>query len=227
MVSIGLICEGVSEINVMTRIISKYLGDEVFVNPIEPETKRENGVLVQNGYGGWQQVLSHCNDETVERILEYNDYLVIQIDTDASIQAGYDVAPLDENGRPKDVVVYFQDIKNRLLANISDVSQAKYEGRIVFAICMNEIECWLLPLYYSDKNRCKTNNCIHTLNQALTKKNVGGIPDTDKNSPNARRVYDKILKNLKNKKSIQDCAQYHYGFNELTKQLDKIELYDE
>lgn len=227
MVSIGLICEGVSEINVMTRIISKYLGDEVFVNPIEPETKRENGVLVQNGYGGWQQVLSHCNDETVERILEYNDYLVIQIDTDASIQAGYDVAPLDENGRPKDVVVYFQDIKNRLLANISDVIQAKYEGRIVFAICMNEIECWLLPLYYSDKNRCKTNNCIHTLNQALTKKNVGGIPDTDKNSPNARRVYDKILKNLKNKKSIQDCAQYHYGFNELTKQLDKIELYDE
>ena len=227
MVSIGLICEGVSEINVMTRIISKYLGDEVFVNPIEPETKRENGVLVQNGYGGWQQVLSHCNDETVERILEYNDYLVIQIDTDASIQAGYDVAPLDENGRPKDVVVYFQDIKNRLLANISDVIQAKYEGRIVFAICMNEIECWLLPLYYSDKNRCKTNNCIHTLNQALTKKNVGGIPDTDKNSPNARRVYDKILKNLKNKKSIQDCAQYHYGFNELTKQLDKLELYDE
>ena len=227
MVSIGLICEGVSEINVMTRIISKYLGDEVFVNPIEPETKRENGVLVQNGYGGWQQVLSHCNDETVERILEYNDYLVIQIDTDASIQAGYDVAPVDENGRPKDVVVYFQDIKNRLLANISDVIQAKYEGRIVFAICMNEIECWLLPLYYSDKNRCKTNNCIHTLNQALTKKNVGGIPDTDKNSPNARRVYDKILKNLKNKKSIQDCAQYHYGFNELTKQLDKIELYDE
>lgn len=227
MVSIGLICEGVSEINVMTRIISKYLGDEVFVNPIEPETKRENGVLVQNGYGGWQQVLSHCNDETVERILEYNDYLVIQIDTDASIQAGYDVAPLDAMGHPKDVAVYFQDIKNRLLANISDVIQAKYEGRIVFAICMNEIECWLLPLYYSDKNRCKTNNCIYTLNQALTKKSIGGIPDTDKNSSNARRVYDKILKNLKNKKSIQDCAQYHYGFNELTKQLDKLELYDE
>lgn len=39
MASIGLICEGVSEINVMTRIVSKYLGDEVFVNPIEPETK--------------------------------------------------------------------------------------------------------------------------------------------------------------------------------------------
>ena len=88
MVSIGLICEGVSEINVMTRIVSKYLGDEVFVNPIEPETKMENGALVQNGYGGWQQVLSHCNDETVERILEYNDYLIIQIDTDVQSSQG-------------------------------------------------------------------------------------------------------------------------------------------
>lgn len=180
MASIGLICEGVSEINVMTRIVSKYLGDEVFVNPIEPETKMENGALVQNGYGGWQQVLSHCNDETVERILEYNDYLIIQIDTDASIQDGYDVKPLDDDGR-------------------------------------------LLPIYYSDKNRCKTNNCIYTLNQALGKKNIGGIPDKEKNSPNARNVYNKILKNFKNKKSIQDCAQYHYGFNELTKQLDKLE----
>lgn len=222
MANIGLVCEGVSEINVMTRIISKYLGDEIFVNPIEPETKRENGVLVQNGYGGWQQVLSHCNDETVERILEYNDYLIIQIDTDASIQTGYDVKPHDNEGKQKTVEVFYQDVKERLLKDISPEIQEKYEGRIIFAICMNEIECWLLPLFYSDNNRCKMNNCIYTLNQALGKKNIGGIPDTDKNSPNARNVYNKILKNFKNKKTIHDCAQYHYDFNELIKQFDKL-----
>lgn len=224
MVTIGLICEGVSEINVMTRIISKYLGDQVFINPIEPETKVENGVLVQKGYGGWLQVLNHCNDETVERILEYNDYLIIQIDTDASIQTGYDVKSQDDNGKQKPVEDFYQDVKERLLRNISPEVQEKNEGRIIFAICMNEIECWLLPLYYSDKNRCKTNNCIFTLNQALLKRSIGGIPDTDKNSPNARKVYNKILKNLKNKKTIQDCAQYQYGFGELTKQLDLIAL---
>ena len=224
MKTIGLICEGVSEIIIMTRILSKYLSDNVIVNPIEPETKTENGILVQNGYGGWLQVLSHCNDETLERILEYNDYLVIQIDTDASFQVGYDVKPLDDNGKQKTVEVFYQDVKERLLKNISPEVQAKYEGRLFFAICMNEIECWLLPLYYTNNNRCKTNNCIHTLNQALAKKNIGGIPDTDKNSPNARIVYDKILKNLKNKKIIQDCAQCHLGFLELTKQLDAIAI---
>ena len=102
--------------------------------------------------------------------------------------------------------------------------QEKYQGRILFAICMNEIECWLLPLYYTNNNRCKTQNCVYTLNQALGKKNIGGIPEKDKNDPYARIVYGKVLKNFKNKKTIQDCAQYHYGFNELAKQLDAVEL---
>lgn len=163
MKTIGLICEGVSEINIMTRIVSKYLEDDVIIHPIEPETKTENGFLVQSGYGGWQQVLNHCNDEKVEEILEYNDYLVVQIDTDACIEAGYDVNPLDANNVTKTPEVLYEDVKARLLTNISQAVQEKYSGRIIFAICMNEIECWLLPLYYSNANRCKTNNCIYAL----------------------------------------------------------------
>ena len=62
------------------------------------------------------------------------------------------------------------------------------------------------------------------MNQALGKKNIGGIPDKAKNDPYARTVYGKILKNFKSRKSILDCAQFHYGFNELTKQLDAVEI---
>lgn len=222
MKTIGLVCEGVSEINIMSRIVSKYLDDDVDIRAIEPDTTTKNGFLVQSGYGGWEQVLRHCNDETIERILEYNDYLVIQIDTDTCNLPGYDVNPLDENGKHKAPDVLYQDIKTRLLANISTDVQAKYNGRIIFAICMNEIECWLLPLYYDNSNRCKTNNCIYTLNQALGKQSIGSIPPTDKNNPKARFVYGKVLKNFNKKESIQYCAQYHYGFNELIKQLDLI-----
>lgn len=224
MKTMGLICEGVSEIIILTRIVSKYLDDNISVRAIEPETKTENGKLVQNGYGGWQQVLRHCNDETMERILEYNDYLMIQIDTDTANQQGYDVNSLDANGKLKTPEVLYQDVKARLLADISVEVQEKYRGRILFAICVNEIECWLLPLYYTNNNRCKTQNCIYTLNQALGKKNIGGIPAKDKNDPYARIVYGKLLKNFKNKKTILDCAQFNYGFNELAKQLDAVDI---
>lgn len=223
MIAIGLICEGVSEINIITRIVLKYLGEDVVIHPIEPETKTENGFLVQSGYGGWQQVLSHCNDEKVEEILEYNDYLIIQIDTDTCSQPGYDVNLLDAQGVQKTPDVLYIDIKDRIQKNISPEVLNKYDGRIIFAICMNEIECWLLPLYYSNANRCKNHNCIFTLNAALGKKGIGSIPDKTKNSPFARSVYQKILKNFKSKKSIQDCAQYHYGFGEFVNQLDVVQ----
>jgi len=223
MKTIGLICEGVSEINIMARIISKYLGDDVVVHPIEPEVKVENGFLVQSGYGGWQQVLNHCNDETIERILSFNDYLVIQIDTDTCYQIDYGVNPLDEKtGKPKTEDILYEDIKERLLLNVSKELQERYSGRLIFAICINEIECWLLPIYYTNNTKCKTNNCIYTLNQVLQKKNIGNIPEKDKNSVYARGVYFKILKNLKNKQSILDCAEHHFGFTQLTKQLDMI-----
>ncbi len=224
MKTIGLICEGVSEINVMHRIVSKYLGEDAFVHAVEPDTTQKGGHLVQNDYGGWEQVLRHCNDNKIEEVMQFNDYLIIQIDTDACIQKGYAVSPWDGNGQKKADNVFYQDIKTRMVENISSEILAKYAGRILFAICDNEIECWLLPLYYTDHNRCKTQNCIYTLNQALGKKNIGGIPDKAKNDPYARTVYGKILKNFKNRKSIQDCAQFHYGFNELTKQLDAIEI---
>ena len=149
MITIGLICEGVSEINIMTRIISKYFNEETDVNPIEPETILENGRRIQKdgSYGGWQQVLRHCNDETITNILDFNDYLVIQIDSDTSGQVGYDVNPLNDDGKHKEDSMLYNDIKERLHKNISKEVLEKYAGRILYAICINEIECWLLPLY--------------------------------------------------------------------------------
>lgn len=222
MITIGLICEGVSEINIMTRIISKYLDEEPFINPIEPDTRVERGHLVQNGYGGWMQVLRHCNDETITNILEYNDYLVIQIDSDASIQPIYGVTPFNADGSSKEIPVLYNDIMNRLQMNLSKEILEKYYGRLLFAICINEIECWLLPLYYTDRNRCKTHNCIFSLNKALSRKNMGRININDKNNSNTREVYTKVLKNFRNRQSIQECAQYQYSFAKLLEQLDLV-----
>lgn len=61
--TVGLICEGVSEINVMETILSRYLGSEYVVNPVEPEVIVENGVRKQASGGGWSRVLAHCNEQ--------------------------------------------------------------------------------------------------------------------------------------------------------------------
>ena len=222
MVSIALICEGVSEIKILTYIINRYLGDDVSVNPIQPSIKLSHGQEKQDDEGGWLQVLNHCTDTVINNIMAVNDYLVIQIDTDACIQANYDVEIYNENHlRVTDSVLYDR-VCARLKRDISEEVWNKYSNQIMFAICFDETECWLLPLYYENdaKKRCATTNCIYILNQKLQKEGMG-IPKEKKNSPEVVKVYHEVMKKMK-RKDIPYISQYNWGFQKFIEQMDVI-----
>lgn len=219
MASIALICEGASEVKMMTYIVTRYLGDEIIVNAIQPALNRQGR---QANVGGWLEVLNHCNDDTINAVFATNDYLVIQIDTDACAQVNYDVNVYDENNQKVADDILYERVRSRLLKDLSAGIQTKYAERILFAICINETECWLLPLYYENdaKKRCATTNCIYILNQRLQTEGIG-IPEKAKNTPEAIQVYNKVLKNLK-KKDIPRIAQYNYGFQKFVEQIEEI-----
>lgn len=221
MASIGLICEGVSEVNMISYIIRRYLGD-VDVNTIQPKIINDK----QDNFGGWLQVLDYCNDDQFKHIFETNDYIVIQIDTDACTQKNYDINQYDENNQKVSDDILYSRVVNRLKKNLSTELLQQYSDRIIFAVCINETECWLLPLFYTNepKKRCATTNCVYILNQKLQQQNISPIPDKDKNSPQAPKSYRTILKMLKKKKDIADIAQYNYGFKKFVEQLDKINV---
>ena len=222
MASIALICEGVSEIKMLSYIINRYMGDDVVVNPIQPSLKISHGQEKQDDDGGWLQVLNHCTDNTVKDVMASNEYLVIQIDTDVCIQKSYDVDIYDENHKKVKDDVLYERVCARLIQNISEDIWGEYSNRILFAICFDETECWLLPLYYENdaKKRCATNNCIYILNQKLQKGGLG-IPQKDKNSPEAISIYQKVLKKMK-RKDIPSISQYNYGFKKFVEQMDAI-----
>lgn len=222
MASIALICEGVSEIKILSYIINRYMGDDVVVNAIQPSLKTVHGQEKQDEDGGWLQVLNHCTDEVVKDVMASNEYLVIQIDTDTCIQTNYNVDIYDENHHKVADNTLYERVCTRLKLNISEEIWSNYSDRILFAICFNETECWLLPLYYENdaKKRCATNNCIYILNQKLQKDGLG-IPEKDKNSSEAVSVYQQILKKMK-RKDIPRIAQYNYGFRKFVEQMDAI-----
>ena len=133
MKTIGLICEGVSEINVMETILLRYLGEtEYLINPIQPEVALVNGLRKQTSGGGWSQVLSHCNETKFTEILQLNDYLVVQIDTDACQQ--YGVEQLDSNNRNKTPETLYQEIVSRLCENLSEQFLKDCDGRVIIAV---------------------------------------------------------------------------------------------
>lgn len=212
----AMITEGVSENRILTYIIQRYLGDSAIINTIQPEIQGGK----QASSGGWTEVLSHMNDDVVNNVMSVNDYLVVQIDSDTCSQRGYDVDDKDENGQRVSDEELCKRIKARLIKKLSEPIKTKYFDRIIFAICINETECWLLPVVWKDdpKRRCRTSNCIHTLDEGLKKSSMGYIPPKGKNGPEARAVYDKILK----KKDIPEIAQYNVGFKNFIAQLDKL-----
>lgn len=219
MTNIALICEGISENKMISHLLLRYMGEDCCVNAIQPEITNSGRGAVQASSGGWSEVLHHCNDEVIKNALSFNDYVVIQIDTDACYQKEYGVNPLDENGRRKSDECLYKDVCERLCRDIS----IEWQKKLIFAICFDETECWLLPLYYQDKKRCATHNCIFTLNKKLASKGMQCIPDKDKNSTNAIAAYNKILKDIKRKKDVELISKYNWGFSKFIEQLKNIE----
>lgn len=222
MTKIALFCEGVSENRILTHITQRYLGDEVIVDGIYPNVIENHGRMVQDDYGGWKAVLDHCNEKDIDSALDGHDYLIIQIDTDTCNEVHYDVRTTTENGIKLSDAIVYEKVSERILRDISEEKRKEYAGKIIFAICFNETECWLLPLYYEqDRKKCeKTNSCIFTLNKALSQQGIG-IPEKAKNTSGAIKVYDKILKGFK-PKNIPTHAQYNLGFKKFVEQLDEI-----
>lgn len=219
MTSIAVICEGVSEFNIINHIVSRYTGEHI-INAVQPKINREK--LTQTDNGGWSRVLDHCTDEVIDNIFQLNDYLIIQIDTDSSHISPYDVPSAFKDGTLKSHKRLHAEIKVRLIKNLSRDVKKKYLNRIFFAICHNEIECWLLPIYYSGSQACKTNNCIRTLNQELSRRNLNGIPETNKNCPQARKAYNAILKNMKKRDVIERMGSCSYGLDSFLRGLKTI-----
>jgi len=211
----ALITEGVSEYTVIHHLISKYFGDDPIINPIQPKIEKSKQV----SEGGWNEVLKYCERKELSHILVENDYIVIQIDTDQSQQSPFDVSH-SESGMEKSSDRLFADVVARLER---DMPENIDKTRIIFAVCIHSIECWLLPLVYSDNRKEKTKGCLAALNNGLTRKNMPSISESgDKNSLTSRKAYQKILSLLKKKSDIKEISVHNSGFQKFVYHLELI-----
>jgi len=215
MKTFALITEGVSEFTVIHYLISKYFGDDPIINPIQPKIEKSKQV----SEGGWNEVLKYCEREELSHILVENDYIVIQIDTDQSQQSPFNVSH-SESGREKSHDKLLTDVVARLERNMPENID---KNRIIFAVCIHSIECWLLPLVYSDNRKEKTKGCLTALNLELRRKNLPTISESGyKNSFTSRKAYQKILSLLKKKSDIKEISFYNTGFQNFVYQLELI-----
>ena len=156
---VGIIAEGPTDQRVIEAIVKGVMKggegapNELLVHDVRPEA---------GGPGGWGLVFHALRQRQHEEALQQNDYLVIQIDTDVCDQAGFDVPRVghDEAGLIAQVVA-------RLQREMSPEFIERHGHRVAFAIAVDSLECWLLPLIYDNDRARRTTNCLYLATEGL------------------------------------------------------------
>ncbi len=208
---IGIVGEGVSDYKILKYIVERYLRDfDVYTIPLQP---KETYLGKQDGYGTWQRVFSYIKGSDnliLEAVKEGCQFVIIQIDTDVCEE--YNVS---KNTNDEVLYTNVTEALSNAIHNDFDKSKA------VYAICINEIECWLIPFISNDIGNCKkTNGCLNTVNYKIRTK--GTIDKDNKNCTSAINLYNFILNHKRKVRELQAASQFNYGFKKFIEQLDAI-----
>jgi hypothetical protein len=170
MTSFAIIAEGVTDQAVLENILRGYFSaeDETVVNHVQPPRDATSKGRVP-APGGWTLVLRSLRAGDHRKALQLNDYVVVHIDTDVCEEPGYDVSRRAADGRLLGPEELIDEVAKKLVEAMDAGFFARNAARIVFAIAVDAIECWLLPLLYDRESakKAKTTGCLEAADWKL------------------------------------------------------------
>lgn len=221
MVRFGLVGEGITDQIVLENILSGYFNTpDILVDALQPTRDATDENRMANS-GNWHKVMTYCESENFREALteggeEY--FIIIQIDTDVfwgdSVGDPYNVTTRNENGEVSSEELLFSVVL-KLIELMGEQFYIQYQKQIIFAVSVNQLECWLLPLYVDKKKSKKDKNCLNTLNPELKKKEGFTI---DTKTPN---YYRRISKNYRKNKILLKSYQHNISFEGFIQQLEE------
>tara|TARA_R110002049_G_scaffold199834_2_gene370294 strand:+ start:281 stop:961 length:681 start_codon:yes stop_codon:yes gene_type:complete len=216
----AIVSEGVTDYWVLKNILIGWFKPqqaEPFLKPYQPDPDAEGNSSWQQ-FGNWENVLRYLREKRHRDALEYADYLIVQIDTDQSEHPNFDV-PQQEGGEPFDPSIMVERVAQHLSTVIGEEDIKFYGDRIILAICVREIECWLLPLW--DQQRAdKCEGCLDTLNRSLSKANEPTINPLNKSA----RVYDAVSKDYRKSKILLSKGPLSPSLKIFLKELERRQI---
>lgn len=211
----GIIAEGPTDQVVIDNILSGYFDDPDFsLNELQPTRDESTGI---SEIGGWTKVFDFCRSKNFAESFNYNNFVIIQIDSDVSEEKGFDVSK-KESGKDRTVVELIEKICDKLKEAIGQTTYDRFKERIIFAIAVHELECWLLPLYYSNNKKEKITGCLRTLNPELQRRFKFTIDPKKKN----QRYYIDISKPFTKHSIITRISKLNPSFEYFVSKLDEM-----
>lgn len=198
MLKFALACEGITDQTVIENILCGFYDDyddlDEEIQAFQPLYDATQQKQLEDEFGGWEMLLQYLSEKRFRDNVDYSEYMIIQIDTDISEHKNFGV--LQKDLSVEDLI---KKVIEKLIMQI-DSKQFFYEEnkeKIIFAISVHSLECWILPLYKNIKNE-KITGCLDSLQRESKKIEVM------KN----KKTYEKLTKDFtKNKKLMQIVAK--------------------
>jgi hypothetical protein len=208
MISFGIISEGRTDQIVIDAILHGYFHPkDLTVNYVQPSP------ILSETPAGWGHVFNCLKNLDAEGTLQYNNYLVIQIDADKQDDYGVPSQALSDIDRVLNII---EKLKNSINKDFYTANQ----NRFIFAVALDTIECWILPLLYIDDRSQKTTGCLESANRALRKSGNNGLSAGDKMFP---RSFVDVTRDYRKKRIL---IQHHDKNISLKYFISQLEVID-
>ncbi len=221
----GLACEGPTDQitleNILMGVFEELDDDEIA--HVQPRFDKSDE-SAKRTEGNWTRLIEYLGTKRFEDDLAAHDYLIIQIDTDIAEEVHADIVIKDADGERLPDATIVENAVSRLIAaiNANDPNMyVKYEDKLIFAITINSLECWLINTFIDDDAKVclHANSCFDDLKALLN--DIGGHPRLKKRPV----VYDKVSKvYYETPERLDVLASRDVSFNMFVTRLKEAEI---
>lgn len=214
-----IVAEGRGDLAVLSQILKGSLDIDLSEIKFQsPEYEYDQTDLFQmsaNEYGGWNRVKQTCiNHKDVEIFLDFHEesILIVQIDAAERNEIGYEVAlPVKSND-----VNYCELVFDNVSLKIQDWLTNKFNDRTAYAVCVEEIEAWLLALYVENTSKFPDpkKKFDVLINKKISKKDRKTLSETD-----VFKKYYALSKPFSKKRDLPKYVKNNISFDKFYNQL--------
>jgi len=217
----AIVGEGITDQIVLKNVLLGYFearDPEPLIVFEQPPLDTTGAAGLPHPPGGWTLVVRYLRDRSYLQALQLHRYVVIQIDTDIAQDLG---VPRTDGLTDEQFIGL---IVGKLCSYVAPEDLAAVRDRLLFAIGLDEIECWLLPLVFdrSEKKLLqKITGCLESINHKL--RTSKELPlSTQANGKDPKR-YERVSAPLRQRKKLAHAAT-NPGFVKFLEELGNCVL---
>ncbi len=219
MLKFAIASEGETDQIVIENILCGYYRDtdlrsEIgYVYPLDKTQQKR----LEDKFSNWELLLKHISTKRFRKDVINNKYMIVQIDTDISDHKNFGVSKHNLS-----IEELIEKVIERLISQIDSEREfyQKYKEKIIFAISVHSLECWILPIYADKKSIIQCEDKLKYAVATSKSKKIQKLK-VDKKDGNAIANYKKLTSDFTKYKELMKIISKNKSFEIFINRLPK------